>query len=61
MSVDVLKERSLTLCITNNDIDTFSSLIEKMSKKKMGFLKGDLTEDEDKLVQALNNYFKEEE
>ena len=61
MSVEITKEKSLTLFITNDDIDTFRALIEKIAKKKMGFLKGDLTEQEDGLVKALDNYFKEEE
>lgn len=61
MSVEVLKERSISLTFTNNDADNFVSIIEKVCKKKMGFMKGELTTDEDKLIKALDDYFKEED
>lgn len=61
MSVEILQERSVNINFTNEDIDTFASLMKKVCKKKMGFLKGELSKEEDNLANALSNYFKEEE
>jgi len=60
MGIEIGEERALSLTVTNDSVDVFRTLIGKVAKKKMGFLKGELTDDEETLVTALDNYFKEQ-